>query len=108
MRANLVEKAQDWPWGSLGCRAADSQKAKVLLDDWPVLRPTNWVGRVNRPETAKELAALRYCAARGRPLSDDNWTEESARRLGLQSTLRRVGRPRKVDLHDPATRKNRL
>ncbi len=48
------------------------------------------------PENAKELAALRYCVTRGRPFGDDDWTEQTARRLGLQNTLRRVGRPTKV------------
>lgn len=96
LRAHLVEKAQDWPWGSLGCRAQGLKKATDLLDDWPVLCPQNWVERVNRLEHAKELAAVRYCALRGRPFGDDDWSHHTARRLDLQSTLRRVGRPKKA------------
>jgi hypothetical protein len=47
-------------------------------------------------ETAGELVALR----RGAPFGSAGWREETAKRLGLESTLKPLGRPRK---RKPAT-----
>jgi putative transposase len=62
-RAGLVERAEDWPYGSL----------------WS---PPN-------------LERLRTSVIRGRPYGGDRWTVTAAARLGLASTLRGPGRPRK-------------
>jgi len=46
-------------------------------------------------ETEAELAALRCCVNRGRPFGDPNWITDTAKRLGLEWTLRPRGRPKK-------------
>ena len=96
LRAGLVEKAQQWPWCSLAAREQGLEKAKLLLGPWPVRRPEDWVPRVNRPQDEKELAALRRCRDRGQPYGDEGWVCETAKRLGLESSLRPVGRPKAV------------
>src|SRR5205814_6664582 len=45
LRAGLVERAELWPWSSLGC---DPQTAAGLLSEWAVLRPANWTALVKR------------------------------------------------------------
>ena len=50
---------------------------------------------VNEAASASELAALRRSVVRGTPYGSPKWTESTARNLGLQSTLRKPGRPRK-------------
>ena len=65
-------------------------------DDWPVDRPGGWLRTVNRPQDGKELDRVRDCVRRGRPYGDEAWTARTAARLGLESTLRSVGRPRKA------------
>ena len=60
---------------------------------WPW--PAGWLGHVNRPETEAELAALRRSVARGAPLGDASWQAQTAVALGLESALRRQGRPSK-------------
>ena len=45
----------------------------------------------------EELKALRTCVVRGRPFGDDDWVERPSRKLGLEFTLRRRGRPRKEE-----------
>lgn len=96
LRARRVEQAQDWPWSSLSMRAAGSKAAlHALLADWPVPRPRDWIAKVNRPQDPAELAALRVCRDRGAPYGDLRWSEKTAARLGIQSALRPVGRPRK-------------
>ena len=55
----------------------------------------DWRQLVDKPETEKELEALRRSVNRGTPFGDVSWTRRAANRLHLQSTLRPVGRPRK-------------
>jgi len=47
------------------------------------------------------LAALRRSVLRGNPFGEEWWQERTARRLGLESTLRARGRPRKLLLDKP-------
>ena len=95
LRANLVRRAEDWPWGSL-CRWLQGTAAeKSLLAPWPLRRLAGWVEEVNAPQTEAELSALRRSVARGCPFGEDSWSDRMVRRLGLESTLRPQGRPKK-------------
>jgi putative transposase len=62
-----------------------------------VPRPEHWLEHVNEPQTEAEVERLRECSRRGRPFGDSLWMTAAARRLGLESTLRPRGRPRKRD-----------
>jgi putative transposase len=98
LRANLVERAEHWRWGSLYVRAAGAAARLPLaglLADWPVTRPADWDAIVQQPQDEKELAALRECRERGRPYGIAAWTGHTARRLCIASSLRPRGRPRK-------------
>lgn len=97
LRAELVERAEDWRWGSLWRWVQKSEPQPVLLSPWPMARLPNWVQRVNEPLSQKELAAVRRSIVRGSPYGSDNWIESISRRLGLESTLRPRGRPRKAE-----------
>ena len=99
LRANLVERAEDWQWGSLRSRA--SQPRGPLLSPWPLPEPADWTEQVNAPQTESELEAIRRCVQRGRPYGNGPWTEQAAEQLGLQSTLRRRGRPSKPQSNAP-------
>jgi putative transposase len=94
LRANLVERAEAWRYSSLACRHGKLPLAAKLLDEWPVPRPSGWLSRVNRPQSAKELDALRRSVLRGRPYGADDWALRAAAKLGLESSFRPVGRPR--------------
>ena len=78
----------------MGCNNIKLLPAKELLDRWPRRRPADWLLRVNQPQDEKELAALRRSRDRGCPYGDGAWALETARRLGIQSSLRPVGRPK--------------
>ena len=67
----------------------------LLPGDWPAARPRNWLALVNRPQSPKELEALRRCVSKGKPYGSGEWEIRVARRLGLEHTLRSRGRPRK-------------
>jgi putative transposase len=92
LRAGLVERAEQWPWGSLPRQTGQSGAFK--LSDWPLPRPSRWTQHVNQPQSEAELEAIRRCLRRGQPYGSEAWTERTAHRLGLQSTLRPRGRPR--------------
>jgi len=92
LRAGLVARAEDWPWGSF--RQRGTAVGRALLADWPLPQPSDWIHHVNAPQTEAELAAIRQCVRRGRPFGNGTWNEETAERLGLLSTLRSRGRPR--------------
>jgi putative transposase len=95
LRAGLVERAESWRWGSLWRRESGPAEGRKLLAEWPVERPRGWVEGVNHAETEAELAVLRGCVLRGRPLGGENWTARAIDRLGLESTVRPPGRPKK-------------
>jgi len=95
LRANLVERAEDWTWGSLHRWRDGTPKEKSLLAPWPLPRQRGWVEHVNAPQTEAELRALRRSVQRGGPFGEASWCDRMVRRLGLESTLRPQGRPKK-------------
>lgn len=96
LRANLVERAEDWRWGTLWQRRQRfCPEGYPTLSDWPLARPRNWVALVNRAETEAEMEALRTSVLRGRPFGSEHWQRRTAKRLGLESTFRSRGRPKK-------------
>lgn len=96
LRAGLVTRAELWPWSSLG-RPLRYGPVVPIPFPWPLPRQRNWSDLVNQPQTEAELAALRKCIQRGCPYGDAGWIEKTAKTLGLESTLRPRGRPRRTD-----------
>jgi putative transposase len=96
LRAHLVRRAEQWRWGSLFRWQRNSAEDRQLLAAWPLPRQANWIDHVNEPQTELELAALRRSLQRGIPFGDEGWTARAVRQLGLETTLRPRGRPKKV------------
>ena len=95
LRAKLCKQAQDWRWCSLWRRVNGTREDRSLLSEWPVPRPRHWIDHVNEAQTEAELQAIRRSVIRGQPFGSPTWTEQVAKRLGLQSAIRPRGRPRK-------------
>jgi putative transposase len=91
LRANLVGRAEDWPWSSL--RDLLAPPALPWLDPGPVKRGTDWLRYVNEAQTEAELARLRRSVSRGVPFGSEAWAKGTAAALGLEFTLRGPGRP---------------
>ena len=91
VRAELVQRAVDWKWSSICSKNA----ATGLLSESPVTKPARWVEWVDRPQSAEELDTLRRCSHKCRPYGSDAWVLDTAVKLGLQSSLRGPGRPKK-------------
>ena len=98
LRANLVDTAETWRWSSLYRRLAGGSVGQALLplSDWPIDRPSDWLERVNRPQTATEEEALCQSIRRSRPYGTEPWQRATAAALGLTSCFRPPGRPRKA------------
>lgn len=112
LRANLVERAQDWRWSSAalldpvapvhpatvrGNEALPTPDSPLLFPEPACsLRP---VLDANAAQTQAELERLQECVRRGRPFGEERWMEDTAKRLGLESSLRPHGRPRKAASH---------
>ena len=96
LRARLVDRAEDWQWSSLWRRDRGTARERGLLSEWPVTRPSDWVDWLNQPQTTAETDAIRESVNKGRPYGSDSWQHRTAQELGLQSTFRKQGRPRKL------------
>jgi putative transposase len=92
LRANLVARAEDWPCSSVTMPLPQNAPP---LDPSPVPRPPDWLEHVNLPQTEAELQRLRECLRRNRPYGVLPWLQWTAKRLGLEASLRPLGRPHK-------------
>jgi len=99
LRAGLVDRAEAWRWCSLWRRhqTSNAEKKPFALppSSWPVEPPHDWVAEVNQIERQEELDILRSCVRRGAPFGTPEWQTYTGARLGLESSLRARGRPRK-------------
>jgi len=81
----LTEVLRDWPWSSL--------RHQHLSDSIPAETPSDWLQWIDQPLFDHELTTLRTCVNRQQPFGAEDWQETIAAALGLESTLRRRGRP---------------
>ena len=95
LRAGLVERAEEWRWGSLYRRVYGTADERSLLAESPVALGRLWCDHVNEAQTEAELDAIRRCVARGQPFGGERWRSKVARQSGLDFTLRPRGRPKK-------------
>jgi putative transposase len=92
LRANLVERAEDWQWGSLAWRRS---RGGLELAQPPAPLPSYWRQLVNEPQSAAEIAELRTCVNRQRPFGAEEWVAAQAKALGVDQSIAPIGRPRK-------------
>jgi putative transposase len=95
LRANLVRRAECWPWSSAA--AFGGGKWAAMMDDGPTPRSVDWLDWINEPQSEAELAALRKCIERGTPYGKEPWQHATAERLGLEASLHPRGRPRRPE-----------
>ena len=98
LRAGLAKAAQEWRWSSLWRRVGrggDANRVPLPLAVWPVEQSLDWPTWVNRPQTQSELDEIRLSVTKGKPFGEIRWQQSMIRKLGLESSLRPAGRPRK-------------
>ena len=94
LRANLVSKAEQWRWSSLWIRQYGDREYQKMLTRWPIPRSRKWLEYVNRAETEAELTALRRSCNRSTPYGRSEWVQSMVKKFGLESTIRKPGRPK--------------
>ena len=99
LRAGLVRRAEDWDWSSLRWSAGLEPPPAWMHSAW-LERPAGWLTTVNRGQREEELAAIRRSVVRGSPFGEGGWVKRVAKLLGLESSLRPRGRPRKQSQRD--------
>lgn len=67
VRANFVERVEDWMWSSASPVA---MLQSVKLAPWPLPRPGDWRAYVNDVEPQRELDFMRLRIQRSEPLAD--------------------------------------
>jgi putative transposase len=92
-RAGMVEQAGQWPWSSLAIRCG--REAEMPLDAGPKRLPTDWLELVQAAVETPEQETIEHCIKRGCPYGSQQWIQTTSTELGLESTLRSRGRPRK-------------
>ena len=95
LRAGLVQSASDWRWSSLSQRRRED--ATPRLTQWPVAVPSDWILRVDSPQTAAEVEAIRRSIRNNQPIGSDAWRLAMLKKLGVNPSVRR-GRPRSRDV----------
>lgn len=92
LRANLVERSQDWEGVSL--KPTERNGPRGLLSEGPLAKPGQWTRIVNGVDTEAELKSLRQSIARGTPFGDVDWQNATGAALGIEALMRPRGRPR--------------
>jgi putative transposase len=95
LRAGLVGRAEEWPWGSLSQRQRGAGAGGPVLGEPPLPWPAGWVQWVNLPLSVAEELAVRRCVERGRLFGRAAWVAQTVAAFALGPTLRRPGRPRR-------------
>ena len=92
LRAALVDRAEMWPWSSLGTGAGG--RVIPVLHPGPVARGPSWAEALSAPRFETEVEAIRPCLSRDTPLGSKWWVNRTVTNLGLESSLHPRGNPR--------------
>src|SRR5581483_2387803 len=85
--AGLVRHLRQWRWNDLS--------GAVSTAPWPVKRPRDWQRIVEAVLEPEHVKRLEQSLSRGTPVGSENWIRQTAKRLGLERTMRPRGRPPK-------------
>ena len=94
VRASLAPRAEEWRWSS--ARAWEHSGRSPRVDVGPVARPEPWLDWVNGSMDEMEVQRVRQSVNRGAPFGSAVWTVVTAALLGLDASLRPIGRPQKL------------
>src|SRR5262249_4681420 len=96
LRAKLVRQAEDWMWSSARWWLPRRDRPGDV-DGGPVARGRGWSKGINAEPPSAEQDAIRKSVERGTPLGPESWQKRTAGLMGLESTLRPRGRPKKIE-----------
>lgn len=102
-RAKLAERAEDWQWGSLWRREFGDRRQKQLLSPWPISPGKDYLKIINREPDKEIIKTIRQSVEKSKPFGSLNWIIATAKKLGLTSSLRPRGRPKKAVFNEKST-----
>jgi putative transposase len=94
VRAGLVERAEEWRWGSAYRRIRGSDRQKIFLTESPVPLPHAYVDWIHDSDEQKELAAVRLSVNKGVPYGAKLWRDAMIEKYRLHQTIRGPGQPK--------------
>ena len=100
VRANLVRRAEEWPWSSCWLRL--HRQSEGILERWPIECPDDWLAILNTEEKKGDLRDVRDAVNRGIPFGEPQWATETAKRMGIETRLRPCCRPQNVFAKNPS------
>ena len=92
--SKIVNDCDEWPWSSYAIRLGADKGLK--LSEGPVELPDDWKRLVHRRVGEEKSKKIHLSLKRGQPFGEAEWVKQVATQLGLESTLRPRGRPRKT------------
>jgi putative transposase len=92
VRAGLAPSARDWRWSSHRGRTG---LEKDVTESPALPMPTDWTRYVDQAMTDMELEKIRNSLKRQAPYGEPLWQKRICLELGLESTIKPMGRPRK-------------
>jgi putative transposase len=95
LNAGLVKRAEDYRWSSASPHALEDDRP--ILAEWPVGKPGDWLTLLNLRTPAQELQRIQRSAARGAPYGSSAWVDAVVKQYSLEHTIRRRGRPTRVE-----------
>lgn len=97
LRAKLVKRAEECRWSSLWYREKGDKKKQKILSKWPLEYEEDYLEWVNQKivNEDEELEEIRNSIQGGSPFCIDTWIKKISKRLGLESTIKPRGRPKK-------------
>jgi putative transposase len=93
LRAWLVNSAREWRWSSH--RESCGEDERSLTCPLPIGVPVDWAAFVDTPLTQQELDRLQQSIDRQAPFGGAEWQSRICSALGLESTMRARGRPKR-------------
>ena len=106
LRARVVADPADYRWSSYQQHGLGHDDPLLSpFPGWAELgrteaeRRSRWRAKVRAKPVESELAAVAQSLQRGRPFGDADWTVRTAKRLGIDPTIRPPGRPRKHNVN---------
>lgn len=95
VRSKLVERCEDWQWGSSRRRISGTKEEKKLIDAPITPLPHGYKQWINTNENEEALAVIRTSVNKGVPFGGEKWTEQMVIKFHLESTQKNPGRPKR-------------
>ena len=97
VRTGLVDSAIDWHWSSLSSRVTQNESNRPVLSSPPVPLPVRWTDQLACEISEEVFEWIMHCIKRSCPYGESSWVQKTAVRLGIETTLRPRGRPKKAE-----------